>query len=173
MKDDKNLNNDNHDEMNQSPDHDEKANDASGTTEQPGAEEKKDTQDADWDKVKNIAGKLKEKSSVILEKATEYTKTSAKIVKEKAGKAADRAADLTKIGKLKFDISTLNRKIDDIYLQMGKELFRQFSETAGEGMTLEKFKPDMEKIQNFYKEIDDLRQKINELNEAHQKEDAE
>lgn len=131
----------------------------------------KQTDSIDWDKIRgqmtDIAGKVRERSQVIIERAGEYTKQGAKVVKEHAEHMADKAADLTKIGKYKFEIAALNRRIEDEFTKLGEFVYTQItSENEVDLKANETIIQVVETVNHYKAEIEDYQTRIQKLREV-------
>ena len=100
------------------------------------------------------ADTLKKKSLDFAEKATELTKSGAIVLKKKAEEAADAVSDMTKIGKHKFDIATLKRRIEESYIALGSAVYHLVkSEETDQIESDEKVKEIIGRIGRLFNDI--------------------
>ncbi len=130
----------------------------------------------EWEKVKKrtteLASILADKATDFAGKATDFTKQSAVVIKQKAEEAADKVSDVTKIGKHKFDIATLKRRLEECFTNLGNMTYEMLKkDEAIEISSVESVSDLVIKIDKIYAEIALHEEEIKKLHEPDEKDE--
>lgn len=132
------------------------------------AEHEKKAHEFEMDKLKKNAAEfssaLLQQSRVFAEKASVFAKQGAEVFKKKAGEAAEAVSDAAKVSKLRFEISSIKRRLEDAYLNLGRLTYELVRTGDVEHFaTHERIATLVNKINEYENEIAHIEARIKEL----------
>lgn len=101
--------------------------------------------------MEEILGKVREQASKVKDYAKKFGKTT-----------VDKTNTVVSQTKLKLAISKAEDKIKEVYAEIGGAVYESYADGAG----IPDVKEQCEKIDSFYKELEDLRQQLSEISET-------